>query len=271
MNKNLADKIPRSYIDKLASSNVLRENIIRSAIASLELPRGSRGLDAGCGIGTITVWLAEAVAPSGQVTGLDISSEFLEYADTLVQDSGLSQSISFRQGDINKLPFKDNELDWAWSCDCVWKDNPVKELARVVKTGGNIAIVMWSSQLILPGYPLLEARLNATSAGLAPYDKGTKPEKHYMRALGWLKTVGLVDTKAQTFIDSLYAPLSEEAVIALLSLFDMRWSGAESEMSKNDWSLYQRLIQPDSPEFILNDPGYHAFFTYSMFYGKVPG
>jgi len=271
MSKNLADKIPRSYIDKLAYSNVMREGIIRSAIKSLGLQPGSTGLDAGCGIGTITMWLSEAIAPEGQVIGLDLSSEFIEYANKLAQNTGFSRSVSFRQGDINKLPFNDNNLDWVWSCDCVWTDDSVKELARVVKPGGTIAILMWSSQLLLPGYPMLEAKLNATSAGTAPYHKNIAPEKHFMRALGWLKATGLIKAKAETLIGNLYAPLSEDAVIALLSLFDMRWSGAESEMTKDDWSLYQRLIQPDSPDFILNEPDYHTFYTYSMFYGKVSG
>ncbi len=38
------------------------------------------GLDAGCGIGHHTLLLAEAVAPAGHVTGLDLSPEFLVHA-----------------------------------------------------------------------------------------------------------------------------------------------------------------------------------------------
>ena len=43
----------------------------------------------------------------------------------------------------------------------------VKELARVVKPGGSVALLAWSSEKLLPGHPLLEGHLNATSAGIA--------------------------------------------------------------------------------------------------------
>ena len=41
----------------------------------------------------------------------------------------------------------------------------LKELARTVKSGSVICILNWSSQMLLPGYPVLEARLNETSLG----------------------------------------------------------------------------------------------------------
>ncbi|HEX5942204.1 MAG TPA: hypothetical protein VFY66_07990, partial [Anaerolineales bacterium] len=55
-------------IQNLLEANPLREPTLRSIIQSLQLPRGSRGLDAGCGIGLQAFLLAEAVGPEGQVT-----------------------------------------------------------------------------------------------------------------------------------------------------------------------------------------------------------
>jgi demethylmenaquinone methyltransferase/2-methoxy-6-polyprenyl-1,4-benzoquinol methylase len=77
-------------------SNPLREPILRSAIQALQLPSGSRGLDAGCGIGLPALLLAEAVGPAGHVTGVDLSPEFLVVAEDFVQRAGLSRRISFR-------------------------------------------------------------------------------------------------------------------------------------------------------------------------------
>ena len=37
----------KTYIERLADTNSLIEPIIRSAIQSIQLPKGSRGLDAG--------------------------------------------------------------------------------------------------------------------------------------------------------------------------------------------------------------------------------
>jgi demethylmenaquinone methyltransferase/2-methoxy-6-polyprenyl-1,4-benzoquinol methylase len=82
------------YIQRLLVTNPLREPVHRSAIQALQLPVGSRGLDAGCGIGLQTVLLAEAVGSAGHITGLDLSPEFLLDAEEIVRKSGLSKQIS---------------------------------------------------------------------------------------------------------------------------------------------------------------------------------
>jgi SAM-dependent methyltransferase len=263
-----------SYAHKLRLSDSLREPAIRSAIRALRLPPGSRGLDAGCGIGSHTLLLAEAVAPEGHVTGLDLSPQFLARARETAESSDLSRRVSFREGNVSSLPFADDSFDWAWSVDCVGfiPAQPlslIKELARVVKPGGSVAILLWSSQQLLPGYPLLEARLNATSQGIAPFARGSRPESHFLRALGWFRDAGLEGATARTFAGDAHAPLSADVREALLSLFEMRWGEPRSELSPEDWEEYQRLCRPESPDFILNLPEYYAFFTYSMFHGKV--
>jgi ubiquinone/menaquinone biosynthesis C-methylase UbiE len=263
-----------AYIHKLAIFNPLMEPVVQAAIQALQLPLGSRGLDAGCGIGLQATLLAEAVGPAGHVTGLDLSSEFLHYAEATVHKLGLSERISFRAGDVRQLPFDDNAFDWAWSSDCVGyaplEPLPlVKELARVVRPGGSVAIFAWSSETLLPGYPELEARLDATSAGIAPFVKGKQPGLHFLRALRWFREAGLKEAVAQTFVGDAYAPLSDDIRQALIALLEMRWPGAESELSPEDQAEYRRLCLPESSEFILNHPDYCAFFTCTMFRGQV--
>jgi demethylmenaquinone methyltransferase/2-methoxy-6-polyprenyl-1,4-benzoquinol methylase len=264
-----------AYIQKMVVSNPLVEPTVWAAIQALKLPAGSRGLDAGCGIGLQARLLAEAVGSNGHVTGLDISPEFLRYAEKVVQTSGLSAPISFQEGDVSQLPFDDDTFDWVWSASCVGYSaaieprSAVQELARVVKPGGSVAIFAWSSERLLPGYPLLEARLNATTSGMAPFIKGKEPELHFLRALGWFRDAGLEEPTARTFAGDAYAPLSDALRCALIALFEMRWPGVEAELTPQDWAEYRRLCLPESPQFILNHPDYYAFFTCSMFDGKV--
>jgi hypothetical protein len=132
-----------------------------------------------------------------------------------------------------------------------------------------VAIMAWSYQQLLPGYPLLEARLNATAAGIAPFIEGMRPERHFLRALGWLRDAGVHQPTAQTFVRDVQAPLSDDIRAALISLFGMRWGGAKSGVTPEDWAEYQSLCQPESPDFILDLPDYYAFFTYTLFHGKV--
>ncbi len=166
-------------------------------------------------------------------------------------------------------------FDWVWNVDTLWpvggKDpRPlVNELVRVAKPGGITALLFWSSQKLLPGYPLLEARLNATYAANFPYTDGVKPELHILRALRWLREAGVEEAKVRTFVADVQAPLDGAARKALTASFQMFWGKAEAEVTPEDWAEFQRLCQPASPDFILNLPDYYAFITYSLFYGKA--
>ena len=250
--------------------------MLREAIQAFKLPPGSFGLDAGCGIGLQALLLAEAVGPTGHVTGLDISEEFLLYAKGVVGSSSLSEWVTFKHGDVNSLPFNDKTFDWVWSVDCVGypaEENPLsilKELARVLKPGGSLAILGWSSQMLLPGHPLLEARLNATCSSYIPYVKGKKPESNFLNTLGWFRYLGLEDPTTRTFVDEINAPLSDDTRTALISFFEMLWGEPQPDVSVEDWAEYKRLCYPDSKDFILDRPDYYAFYTYSMFQGKIP-
>ncbi len=265
----------RSYLQRLVVTNPLRESVIQEVIRTFEPALGSHGLDVGCGIGLQAFALVEAVGPQGHVTGLDINQDFLNRAEKLADKVGISEQTTFRHGDLNKLPFEDHTFDWLWSADAAGypAQEPLslmRELTRVVKPGGQIALLIYSSQMLLPGYPLLEAQLNATSAGIAPFHKGMKPQSHYLRALGWINSANLEEASVDTFVQSFHAPLTQKIRDALTSLMEMRWEGAESEVSPDIWAEYQRLSQPESPDFILKLPDYYAFFTYSLFRGRVP-
>ena len=169
------------YVHQLLVTYALRESVIRSAIQALNLRQGSHGLDAGCGSGLPTILLANSIGKSGYITGLDISRDALDYAEEYTAQAGYSDQVSFKVGDIRNIPFEEDRFDWAWSMDLVgyapFEPLPlIRELARVVKPGGTIAIAAWSSEKLLPGYPKLEALLSATSAGIAPFVEGKEPE-----------------------------------------------------------------------------------------------
>ena len=146
----------------------------------------------------------------------------------------------------------------------------LNELMRVVKSGGEVILLGWSSQQLLPGHPLLEARLNATCSGYIPFLKEKSPDVNFMRASHWFRKAGLEGIKAQTFVGEVQSPLTSGTRTALISLFEMLWGDPQPETSPEDWRQYQQLCVPESPDFILDIPDYYAFFIYSMFRGKVP-
>ncbi len=129
----------------------------------------------------------------------------------------------------------------------------------------------YSSQKLLSGYPLLEARLNATSKGIAPFTPGMKPALHDMRALEWLQKANLENLKAETYVRDIVSPLSDDVRMGLLNLFEMRWGIDNPELLEEEQLMYKRLCSGDSPDCILDIPGYYAFFTYSLFQGSIAG
>jgi len=263
-----------TYLKSLMVTNPLQEPIFRRAIHALNLPSGSRGLDVGCGIGLQAMLLAEAVGTGGHVTGVDLSPEFLDCARDIAEKAGIPEQVSFQEGNMNNLPFDDDTFDWVWSANCAGyaPGEPLpllKELARVVKPGGSVIILAWSSQQLLPGYPVLEAHLNATYSGIAPFARGTAPELHFPHMMGWFRRAGMEEVTVRTFVGDVCAPLSGEMRSALTALIEMRWVDVGAELSEGDWAEYQRLCLAESPEFILDILDYYAFFTYSMFRGRV--
>lgn len=244
-------------------------------VQSMQLPASSCGLDIGCGIGLNTFMLVEALGLEGRVVGLDAQEEFLQRAQELLQNKpGIKERVAFAQGDARNLPFADKSFDWACSIDCVGAIpvDPLillKEISRVVRPGGKVCLAIWSSQMLLPGYPLLEARLNATLSGIAPFAAEMSPERHIMRAAGWFPQAGFTDIRARTLLSDVCPPLSTEIVAALTDLFAMRWGGCAKEVGPEIWQSYRRLCNPDSDDFILHNPDYYAFFTYTLFSGRV--
>src|SRR6187402_3596272 len=86
--------------------SVLRSHTWRTAAnsAAYLLPRleaGMRLLDVGCGPGTITLDLAERVAP-GEVLGIDASADVVAQAEARRAELG-AERVSFRAGDVYAL------------------------------------------------------------------------------------------------------------------------------------------------------------------------
>lgn len=264
-----------SVTQRLLRANPLREPLLREIIRSLQLPSGSAGLDAGCGIGLQTLLLAEAVGPGGHVTGLDVAPELLAYGRDLVREAGYAERCTFTAGDVAELRFADACFDWVWSADCV--GYPVGELApvlrelrRVVRPGGRIILLGWSGQQLLPGHPTLEARLNATCSAYLPFLNAHPPERQFARAPYWFRDAGLQRVQVRTDVGTVQAPLSDALRLALLDLFAMLWGEPQAEVSPQDWEAYQRLCTPGSADCILDLPDYAGFFTYSLVEGVVP-
>ena len=88
----------------------------------------ARVLDAGCGEGHVTAWLAEAL-PASELTGVDGRNEAL--ADFRVRNP----RATAMQGDLAALPFADNAFDLVLCSEVL---EHVREPRRVVRELGRV-------------------------------------------------------------------------------------------------------------------------------------
>jgi ubiquinone/menaquinone biosynthesis C-methylase UbiE len=96
----------------LSQDYVTRRADQQAAFVLPYLRPGMDLLDIGCGPGTITLGLAQAVAP-GQVTGIDHDRQHIEAARALASDQEVT-NINFQIGDALTLPFENGSLDVAF-------------------------------------------------------------------------------------------------------------------------------------------------------------
>jgi len=265
-----------TYRVQLVKVSRLTEPAIEQAVASLGLPAASSGLDVGCGIGLDTLRLARAVGRDGHVVGCDISEEMLDHARRLATEPGDRGRVEFRKGELGQLPFADDHFDWVFCKDVLWghRDDPVasvREMTRVLRAGGQLALAFWCSQVLLPGQPALEARLMAAFARAAPYQAGITPERHFMRALGWMQAAGLSHLEARTFAAAAHGPLGAEMQDSVRCTIDMFFDEAREQLTEEDRRRLGRLNDPGSDDFLPARADYCCAVTYVVFHATKPG
>lgn len=103
-----------------------------------DIPRGCHVLDAGCGIGGPSRYLAASHGCT--VEGIDLTPEYVEVADQLNELTGLGDKIALAVGSVTELPYEDERFDVVLcqnvTMNVADKAAMFKEAFRVLKPGG---------------------------------------------------------------------------------------------------------------------------------------
>ena len=164
-------------------------------IAALSGARpGDRVLDVGCGGGYLALLLCAAVAPGGEVTGLDTSAPAIAYARKRA-----AANCSFVVGKAQDLPWPDRSFDVVASSLAVHhipgpaRQDAFSEMYRVLRPGGALLVADFRpstrqhslhSRVTASGHgsavPLEDL---AAAAGFRIEARGDLPLLRYVRAL----------------------------------------------------------------------------------------
>lgn len=107
-----------------------------------ELKSTDKGLDAGCGVGGSSIYLAKNLGCTMQ--GITLSKKQSEHATQFAQDNGVADKCTFSQQDYTNTNFADNTFDFAWCIESMEtaqdKAKYFAEMRRIIKPGGKILI-----------------------------------------------------------------------------------------------------------------------------------
>lgn len=118
---------------------------------------GDSVLDVACGTGVVAREAAKRVDDTGKVVGLDCNDGMLAVARRIAPD------IDWRTGQAEKLPFDDGSFDVV-ACQFAlmfFEDRvaALREMWRVLKPGGRLAVATWDRLDHSPGYDAMVALL----------------------------------------------------------------------------------------------------------------
>ena len=127
----------------------------RQAVAAVGAPAGARVLDVCTGTADLAIAACRGDAPAGAVLGVDFAGAMLDIGRRKVRASGLGGRVRLVRGDACRLPCGPATMDAATIGfgirNVVEPAQAVREIARVLKPGGRLAILEFGE----PRLPLI--------------------------------------------------------------------------------------------------------------------
>lgn len=107
-----------------------------------EIPEGASILDAGCGVGGSSIFLAKE--KSCQARGITLSARQVATATKYAKQHGVRDLVQFEQKDYTNTGYEADSFDMVWAIESMQtaqdKSLFFKEIARVLKPGGRLLI-----------------------------------------------------------------------------------------------------------------------------------
>ncbi len=128
-------------------------NINKILAAKAGIKKENKVLDAGCGIGGSSLWLAKNIGCN--VTGISISAKQVATANKLSAEENLQTIALFEQQDFTATKYPGESFDVVWAiesvCHATDKSKFIAEAYRLLKKGGRLIMGDFFKQQNLSG------------------------------------------------------------------------------------------------------------------------
>jgi ubiquinone/menaquinone biosynthesis C-methylase UbiE len=105
-------------------------------------------VDVGCGPGFYTIPAARAVAPRGKVCAIDVEEKMLDLVRARAEEAGVVTVVETRRSDGGQIPIDSAVADLTIAAlllhDLADRPGMIRDLSRVTRSGGRIAVVEWT-------------------------------------------------------------------------------------------------------------------------------
>lgn len=129
--------------DKTASLEEAHDNVNAFLADKARIGPKTRVLDAGCGVGGSSLWLA--AHRGAEVVGISIVEQQVELATQFAAERGLADRATFRLADMVDTGFDEGEFDVVWNleslCHVVSPDDYLRHVMHLLRDGGRFVSV----------------------------------------------------------------------------------------------------------------------------------
>ena len=196
----------------------------KAAMDSLGLTPGQRVIDIGCGSGSTTLALAEAVGPSGEAAGIDIAPAMVTAARERASTAGTANA-TFMAADAQADQLGDSVYDAAYSrFGAMFFSDPGAAFANIrasLRSGGALAFACWANifaneWMFIPGSAVV-AVTGALPPMPGPGDPGPFSLEDPEVVTTLLRTAGFTQIEVTPKLESIVLPANQVESLVTLS------------------------------------------------------